>query len=108
MEINKIQAYGYTSDVEAFEKHKKKLSKAPAVFYSMSIVSRKTGIGRTAIYSLLREHNCIDDNNIPNQNYVTEGYFEFYILNVKDRFRGVVSASPKGIYLILDLYENQK
>lgn len=108
MENPKIIEYGYTSDDEAIENHKKKLNKAPAIFYSMSSVSYKTGIGRTTIYSLLREYNYIDNNNIPHQNYVNEGYFEFYTLYAKNRIRGVVSASPKGIHLILDLYENHK
>ena len=108
MEKNKIQAYGYTSDIEAIENHRKKLSNVPPIFYSMCSVSNKTGIGKKTIYSLLREFNYIDENNIPSQEYVDEGYFQYYIFQVKYKYSGVLSVSPKGINLIHKLYKNNK
>jgi phage antirepressor YoqD-like protein len=106
MENNKIQAYGYTSDDEVIENHKKKLSKVVTIFYTVSAVSYKTGIGRNKIYSLLRESKYLNEDNIPCQNYVDEGYFTYYVLLVKQKFKGILSISPKGINLILNLYKN--
>jgi hypothetical protein len=108
MENNKIQAYGYTSDDETIEKHKKKLSKVPATFYSMGSVSYKTGISRIMIYSLLREYNCLDEDNIPLQNYIDEGYFQYDLFYEKHKIKGMVSVSQKGVNLILNLYRNHK
>lgn len=106
METNELAGYGFTSDIEVVENHKKKLNNAPGIFYTVSSVSHKIGIGRNTIYSFLREFNYLDENNIPYQNYVNEGYFQFYVLYVKQKMRGVLSISQKGINVILDLYKN--
>lgn len=105
MENNKIQMYGYTGDDEAIKNHKKKLSKN-AMFYSMDSVSYKTKISRIIIYSLLREHNYLDEDNIPLQNYIDEGYFQYDLFCEKRKIKGTVSISRKGIDLILNLYKN--
>lgn len=106
MENPKILGYGYISDVEAVENHKKKLNKAPAIFYIMSTVSYKTGIDIKRIYSLLREFNYLDEYAIPSQNYIDEGYFKYDLFYEKFKIKGFVSVSSKGINLILNLYKN--
>jgi phage antirepressor YoqD-like protein len=106
---NKIvkMGYGYVSDVEIIEAHKKKKKEYknddPPEFYSVRSVSYKTGIGRNKIYSLLREFNYVNENNFPFPKYVEDGYFKSYPYVTKHSSKGVIQISPKGISLIVSL-----
>lgn len=105
---NKLQGYGFVSDVEIIANQKK------ATLFSMKNVAKiinKKGFGTIKLYAFLRTLGYIDEGNSAIEKYVHEGYFvnhsTYRDLGGIHGYTNQVLARIKGLELIKKLVEQQ-
>lgn len=77
-------------------------------YFSMSITAKlmnKFKIGRNRLFVFLREMEILDEDNLPYQKYMEQGYFKVELKGIKNgkQFKAVTLVSLIGIEFIESL-----
>ncbi len=77
-------------------------------YFSMSITAKlmnKFKIGRNRLFLFLREMEVLDEDNLPYQRYMIQGYFKVELKGIKNgkQFKAVTLVSLRGLEFIESL-----